>query len=65
MIFINTTSPEENLQLSKPMNEIQEMDNDSSLQCRIIFGKRALSSSSRIVWVAILDSQSRGMLGRE
>ena len=37
-----------------------------SLQCRRIFGKRTLSTevSSRIVWGVILDSQSRGMLGR-
>ena len=36
-----------------------------SLQCRGIFGMRTLSTSSRNVWAAILDSQSRGRLGRD
>ena len=29
VIFINTTPPEERVQLLKPMNEIEEMDDDS------------------------------------
>ena len=29
MIFINTRSPEERVQLLKQMNEIQEMDDDA------------------------------------
>ena len=29
VIFINTTPPEERVQLLKPMNEIQEMDDDA------------------------------------
>ena len=62
VIFINTTPPEERVQLLKPMNEIEEMDDDSEevhssgLLNRYIQRPASLENISLADWAALYDS---------
>ena len=62
MIFINNTPPEERVQLLKPMNEIEEMDDDSEevhssgLLNRYIQRPASLEHISLADWAALYDS---------
>ena len=62
VIFINTTPPEERVQLLKPMNEIKEMDDDSEevhssgLLNRYIQRPASLENISLADWAALHDS---------
>ena len=61
VIFINTTPPEERVQLLKPMNEIEEMDDDSEevhssgLLNRYIQRPASLENISLADWAALYD----------
>ena len=62
VIFINTTPPEERVQLLKPMNEIEELDDDteevhsSGLLNRYIQRPTSLENISLPDWAALYDS---------
>ena len=62
VIFINTTPPEERVQLLKPLNEIEEMDDDSEevhssgLLNRYIQRPASLENISLADWAALYDS---------
>ena len=62
VIFINTTPPEERVQLLKPMNEIEEMDDDSEeVHCSGLLNryKQRPASFENILltdWAALYDS---------
>ena len=62
VIFINTTPPEERVQLSKPMNEIEETDDDSEevhssgLLNRYIQRPASIENISLTDWAALYDS---------
>ena len=62
VIFINTTPPEERVQLLKPMNEIEELDDDSEevhssgLLNRYIQRPASLENISLADWPALYDS---------
>lgn len=61
MIFINTTPPEERVQLLKPMNGIEEMDDSeevhsSGLLNRYIQRPASRENISLADWAALYDS---------
>ena len=62
VIFINTTPPEERVQLLKPMNEIEEMDDDSEeVHCSGLLNRykqrpASFENISLADWAALYDS---------
>ena len=62
VIFINTTPPEERVQLLKPMNEIEEMDDDSEeVHCSGLLNRykqrpASFENISPAEWAALYDS---------
>ena len=65
VIFINTTPPDERVQLLKPMNEIDEMDDDSEevhssgLLNRYIQRPASFENISLADWAALYDSSQK------